>query len=76
MTYPSSVKKMVQDTMTDMAGAWIGGSPLLDPGSLAAMVASVDVRLIAGGISVKCNPIVVTHLLKGQFLVGESSPAY
>ena len=76
VTYPSSVKKMVQDTMTDMAGAWIGGSPLLDPGSLAAMVASVDVRLIAGGISVKCNPIVVTHLLKGQFLVGESSPAY
>jgi phage tail sheath gpL-like len=76
MTYPSSVKKLLQDTMTDMAGAWIGGSPVLDPGSLDAMVASCEALKIQGGISAKANPIAVIHNNKQQFLIGESSPAY
>lgn len=76
VTYPGAVKAMVQDVIRDMAGPFIGGSPVLDPGSLDAMVDSVDCLLIPGGVSVKANPIAVIHLLKGQFLIGESSPAY
>lgn len=76
VTYPNAVKKMAQDTMRDMAGAWIGGSPVLDPGSVDTMTASVDVLLITGGFSVKCNPIAVIHNNKQQYLIGESSPAY
>ncbi len=76
VTYPNAVRDMVQDTMRDMAGPWIAGSPVLDPGSLDAMVASVECLIIPGGVSVKANPIAVVHLNKGQFLIGESSPAY
>lgn len=75
-TYPSSVKKLLQDTITDLAGAWIGGSPVLDPGSLDAMLATVEALLITGGISARANPIAVIHNNKQQFLIGESSPAY
>lgn len=75
-TYPNTVKKLIEDTVRDMAGPFIGGSPVLDPGSVDAMVASIEARLITGGISAKCNPIAVMHNNKQQFLIGESSPAY
>jgi hypothetical protein len=49
---------------------------VLDPGSVDAMVASIEALLITGGISAKANPIAVIHNNKQQFLIGESSPAY
>jgi hypothetical protein len=76
VTYPSAVKKLTQDLMGKMADAFIGGSPVLDPGTKDAMVASVETLLIAGGISIKANPIAVIHHNKTQALIGESSPAY
>jgi phage tail sheath gpL-like len=76
ITYPNTVAGLLQDTMRDMAGAWIAGSPVLDPGALDAMLASVEALLIPGGISAKANPIAVVHNNKQQFLIGESSPAY
>lgn len=75
-TTPGAVKAMVQDTMRDMVKPFIGNSAVLDPGSLDAMLSSVEALKINGGVSVKANPIVVMHLLKGQFQIGESSPAY
>jgi len=76
VTYPNTVRKLLQDTIVDMAGPFIGGSPVLDPGSVDAMVSSVEALLITGGISARANPIAVMHNLKQEFLIGESSPAY
>lgn len=75
-TTPAAVKAMVQNKMRAMAAPYIGNSAVLDPFTIEAQVASVEALLIPGGISVKANPIVVQHLLKGQFQIGESSPAY
>jgi phage tail sheath gpL-like len=75
-TYPITVRKLLEDVTRDLAGPWIGGSPVLDPGSVDAMVASIEALLITGGISAKANPIAVIHNNKQQFLIGESSPAY
>ncbi len=75
-TYPSAMKKLVQDVIADLSGPWVGNSPVLDPGSLNLMLSTVEALLIPGGVSIKANPIAVTHNLKQQFLLGESSPAY
>lgn len=76
VTYPSTVRKLLEDTIRDLAGPAIGGAPVLDPGSVDAMIASIEVLLITGGTSAKCNPIAVIHNNKQEFLIGESSPAY
>lgn len=74
--YPSSVGAIVRSTITDLAGPFIGGSAVLDPGALSAMLASVGVIALNDGYSVKCNPIAARHNNKGQFRIEESSVPY
>ena len=66
----------VRSTITGLAGPFIGGSAVLDPGALSAMLASVGVIALNDGYSVKCNPIAARHNNKGQFRIEESSVPY
>ena len=74
--YPSATATLMRDVITDLAGPFIAGSPVLDPGSLAGMLASVVVLPLNDGLSITASPIAVRHNNKTQALIRESSPAY
>lgn len=73
---PSIVDGIVGKWLTDLAGPYVGGSAVFDPGALNDMLASVGVIPLNNGYSIKCNPIAVRSNDKGQFRIEESSPAY
>jgi phage tail sheath gpL-like len=73
VTYPNSLVAIIA-TELDRAIQFTAG-PILDPGKVDEMKASITVQLIPGGLSARVRLFAVQHNNKGQFLFLESSDA-
>jgi phage tail sheath gpL-like len=71
VTYPNQVRRDVQTAIGNLVS--FGGGPILDPGVLEQMLASVEVRRLVNGTSVRMALQAVKHNDKKQYLILETS---
>lgn len=75
-TTPGSVKSLIQNVINDFTTGNVNNAgPLLDPSVKQAMLDSVDVRLLADGISAHVDLVAVRHNNKAQYQIAETSLA-
>jgi phage tail sheath gpL-like len=76
--YPSTVKKIIQNVIIDLAGPAVSSIPVLDPSqdAVSRMLESVSVVDMVDGISAMCDVEVARHNLKTHVIANQTGPAY